>query len=77
MTVTGSQALDPLQPLLAEILFRLLGDELGPITWLIGQEWVVYQGCGNWLIGPDEPATKDQVRELLVRSGGTYELQDY
>lgn len=72
-----SQTPDPLQPLLAEALWRLLGDEQGPITWVIGEEWVVYQGADRWLIGPDEPVTKDQVRDLLVRSAGTYELQDY
>lgn len=68
---------DPLQPLLEEAVWRMLVDDNGPITWIIGQEWVVFHGADSWSIGPDEPATSDQVRDLLVRSTGIYELQDY
>ncbi|NWC82855.1 hypothetical protein HX798_21555 [Pseudomonas putida] len=70
-------ASDPLQPLLEEAMRRMLLEEYGPITWVIGQEWVVHHGAGSWSIGPDEPATKDQVRDLLIRSAGIFELQDY
>ena len=36
-----------------------------------------YQGAGSWTIDADEPATKHQMCELLVRLAGLYELQDY
>lgn len=72
-----SQTPDPMQPLLVEILRRLLCDEKVPITWVIGEEWVVYHGGDQWSIGPDEPATREQVCGLLVLSGGVYELQNY
>lgn len=56
--------------------FVAVGDE----GFVAGVDWSrvgCYQGAGSWTIGPDEPATKDQVCELLVRSAGIYELQDY
>lgn len=68
---------DTLQPLLAEAVRRMLVADDGPIIWVIGQEWVVFHGAdSSWSIGPDEPATSDQVRDLLVGSAGIYELQD-
>lgn len=68
---------DPLQPLLAEVLRRMLVTGDCHTTWVIGREWVVFHGNDSWSIGPDEPATSDQVCDLLVRSAGIYELQDF
>jgi hypothetical protein len=69
---------DPLMPLLMEAMMRLLtGDGKWPITWVVGDTWVVYHGPGDWKIGPDEPATGEQVRELMLRAGGVFELQDF
>lgn len=70
---------DPLMPLLMEAMSRLLDlNGKWPITWVIGEEWVVFYGMGQWTIGPDDPATEDQVRELLVRASGQFDLQpDY
>ena len=48
-----------------------------PITWVVGKEWVVFHGADRWTIRPDEPVTKEQVRDLLVSSAGIYEFQDY
>lgn len=72
-----SQIPDALQPLLAEAMRRMLIEDHRPITWVIANEWVVFEETGSWTIGPAEPATADQVRDLLIRSGGIYELQDY
>ncbi|MCP1476270.1 hypothetical protein ABIA54_004884 [Pseudomonas sp. EB276 TE3739] len=69
---------DPLMPILLEAMKRLCTwDGSGPITWVIGDTWVVHHAIGEWTIGPDEPATSEQVRELMVQSGGVFELQDY
>lgn len=68
---------DPLRPLLMEAMTRLL-TEVGkwPITSVVGDTWVVYDWPSDWKIGPDEPATAEQVRELMLRAGGVFELQD-
>jgi hypothetical protein len=69
---------DPLMPILMEAMNRLLSWEgRWPITWVIGDTWVVHHGIGEWTIGPDHPATTEQVRELMIKSGGVFELQDY
>ncbi|MGN9461306.1 hypothetical protein SAMN05444062_101411 [Pseudomonas syringae] len=69
---------DPLQPLLDEAdSRRIQADDYRDITWVIDQEWVTYHGDDSWSIGPDEPASGDQVRDLLVSSDRIYELQDY
>lgn len=68
---------DPLDPLFLEAGMRLItGEGKWPITWLVGDAWVVDYGCGEWTIGPDEPATTGQVRELMISAGGVFELQD-
>lgn len=66
---------DPLHPLAMENMRRLLLCISGPITWEVGDTWVVYDG-GDWTIGADEPATEEQVRELMVRAGGVAEPLD-
>lgn len=69
---------DPLMPLLTECMLRTVTWEAKwPITWVVGDSWVVYHASGEWTVGPDEPASADQVRELMVRSGGDFELQDF
>jgi sarcosine oxidase gamma subunit len=69
---------DPMSPLLMEAMKRLLcWDGKWPIIWVIGDIWVAHLGPDEWTIGPDEPATTAQVRELLIRANGAYELQDY
>lgn len=69
---------DPMNPLLIEAMTRLCSnDGKWPITWVIGNTWVIHHGFDEWTVGPDEPATTAQVRELLIRSGGVSELQDY
>lgn len=67
---------DPLQPLIMEGLRSLILERSGPITWEVGDTWVVYDG-GEWRIGADEWATQDQVRELIVATGGVVKLRDY
>lgn len=69
---------DVFEDLLIEAGCRLI-DPNGkwPITWVIGDSWVVLSEYWEWTVGPDEPATEEQIRELLARSGGTYDLQDY
>lgn len=69
---------DGFEDLLVEAGVRLF-DPNGkwPITWVIGDSWVVLSRYWEWTVGPDEPATEEQIRELLTRSGGTYDLQDY
>ncbi|WP_104903904.1 hypothetical protein [Pseudomonas sp. LH1G9] len=69
---------DQLMPILLEAMMRLFSrDGRWPITWVIGDPWGVHHGIGEWSIGPDETATTEQIRELMVRSGGIFELQDY
>ena len=69
---------DHLMPILLEAMMRLFSwDGRWPITWVIGDTWVVHHDIGEWTIGPDETATTEQIRELMVRSGGIFELQDY
>lgn len=69
---------DVFEDLLIEAGCRLI-DPNGKwlITWVIGDSWVVLSEYWEWTVGPDEPATEEQIRELLARSGGTYNLQDY
>ena len=68
---------DPLDLLTMERTKRCIAYEPFPIIWIIGKTWVVDHGGDNWLIGPDEPATSDEVRALLVASDYQYELQEY
>jgi len=69
---------DPLNPLLIEAMTRLCSwDGKWPITWVIGDDWVIQHDLDEWTVGPDEPATTAQIRELLIQSGGVYELQSY
>lgn len=69
---------DPMNPLLIEAMTRLCSwDGKWPITWVIADTWVIHHSLDEWTMGPDEPATIEQVRELLMRAGGVYELQNY
>lgn len=69
---------DPLMPLYVAGVTRLIeAERMWPLTFVIGDVWVVYGGSDKWLIGPDEPATTDQVRELMVLAGGVFEVTDY
>ena len=73
----SSQCVDPLRVLLIECMARFLThDAVYPIRWAVGDSWVEYDHSG-WTIGADEPATAEQVRELVVRSCGVVELLDY
>ena len=69
---------DGFEDLLTEAGYRLI-DPNGkwPITWVIGDSWVVLSEYWEWTVGPDEPATEEHIRDLLARSGGNYDLQDY
>lgn len=67
---------DPLHPLSVEKLRRMLLEKSGPITWEVSDTWGACDGDG-WTIGADEPATEDQVRELMVRSDGVAKLVDF
>jgi len=68
---------DPLLPLITEATLRFLEGGKWPIIWVVGDTWVVHHRCGDWTIGPDELATKEQVRELIVRAGGVFELYGF
>lgn len=69
---------DPLAPLYAAAVTRLIqAHRVWPLTFLIGDAWVVCRGSDEWLIGPDEPATTDQVRELMAQAGGVFDVTDY
>lgn len=67
---------DPLHLLSMEKLRRMLLDKSGPITWEVSDTWVACDGDG-WTIGADEPATEDQVRELMVRAGGVAKVVNF
>lgn len=59
---------DPLLPLLEEADLRALcGDDHNPILWRVGNQWVEQTGPDKWTTGPDEPATADEVRNLLEK----------
>ncbi len=69
---------DPLTPIYVAGVTRLIAiGGTWPIVLVIDNTWVSYHGNDQWLIGPDEPATAEQVRELMVQSGGIFELLDY
>jgi hypothetical protein len=59
--------------LLAAMQCILCGDQNCPKTWIMGDTWVVMHGIGEWTIGPDEPDTLEQVRELLIQADGVFE----
>lgn len=67
---------DPLHPLVIEKVRRFLLDISGPITWEVGDTWVVFDN-GGWRIGADELATEDQVRELMVTAGGIAKVREF
>lgn len=73
---TDDQEFDPLHPLRVEKLRRMLLEKSEPIVWEVGDTWVVSDGS-NWTIGADEPATEEQVSELIVRTGGVAKVLDY
>lgn len=64
-----------LGPLKVQILTRLIECRHGPITWAVGDSWVVYESR-NWTVGADEPATEEHVIALLVAAGGVADLWD-
>jgi len=69
---------DPLTPIyFAGVTWRTAISRTWPIVLVIDDTWVSYHGNDQWFIGPDEPATAEQVRELMVQSGGIFELIDY
>lgn len=63
------QARDPLDLLLVDEMSLYLIGKSDRIIWEVGDTWVIKDHSG-WMIGADESATDDDVRELLKRNGG-------
>lgn len=68
---------DPLAPLYELALIRQIVDD-GPWTvgCEVGQSWVMLDSMGQWWVDADEPATAEQVQELVMRAGGRVVLLD-
>ena len=64
---------DPLGPLLADFVWCRLRGYCGDVTWSAGDAWITTDG-GDWWLNDDQPATEDQVREVINRAGGITEL---
>lgn len=68
---------DPLAPLYELAMTRVLMDN-GPweVGCVVGQSWVMLDSTRQWWVDADEPATAEQVQELVVRAGGRVVLLD-
>lgn len=64
---------DPLELLHADYVFCRAAGSLGPITWSAGDTWISKDGP-DWWLDDDQPATEDQVREVINRAGCITEL---
>jgi hypothetical protein len=55
-------------PLLMAAMLQLIAGGPPSVLWVVGETWV---RCENskYTIGADEPATRSQVRDLLIESG--------
>lgn len=69
------QGRDPLHTLNLERMRHLLLSKSDPIIWEVADTWVVLDG-DSWTIGADEPATVDQVRDLMIRADGVAKVLD-
>lgn len=63
-TKTGRDLLDGLKhEMMASLIFSIAH----PMLWVVGDSWLRYDGH-QWWIGPDAPATEEQVCDLLAGS---------
>lgn len=53
-------------PLLLSAIMQLITDG-PPVVWVVGDTWVRCANC-EYTIATDEPATREQVRQLLVNA---------
>lgn len=72
----GDQGRDPLDLLKLDDMIQFLNGKSGPLVLEVGDTWLVKDGS-NWIIGADEPATEDDVRELLISAGGVATILDF
>lgn len=72
----GDQGRDPLDLLKLDDMIQFLNGKSGPLVWEVGDTWVVKDGS-SWIIGADEPATEDDVRQLLISAGGVATILDF
>lgn len=56
------------EELAVSLVTRFMASEAEPYVWIVGDEWLRHAN-GQWWIGADESATKEQVQELLVEAG--------
>lgn len=53
---------------LVAVMVQLLEGDDQALIWTVGDEWITYE-CGKWTIGPDMPATIEEVEALVLRLG--------
>lgn len=70
------QGRDPLDVLLVNEMDLYGTSKSVRIVWEVGDTWVIKEGS-SWAIGADEPASDEDVRELLVGAGGVATILDY
>ncbi|UZE86599.1 hypothetical protein [Pseudomonas viciae] len=70
------QGHDPLDVLLVNVIDLYGTSKSVRIVWEVGDTWVIKEGS-SWAIGADEPASDEDVRELLISAGGVATILDY
>ncbi|KPG82223.1 hypothetical protein AEQ63_13555 [Pseudomonas sp. RIT-PI-o] len=55
-------------PLLLAAMVQLIAD-VPAVVWIVGDTWVRCENC-EYTIDADEPATREQIRQLLVDTDG-------
>lgn len=60
--------------LVREAVARANGERPFPATWWTENTWITCHEIGDWTIGPDEPATLEDVERLLEQSDSKLEL---
>lgn len=58
---------DEHHPLLLAAMMQLVAFD-PPVLWVVGDTWVRCENC-QYTIGADEPASPEQVRQLLIKAG--------
>lgn len=59
----------PLTEPYAQLVYYMVVGRTHPMTLIAGDDWLRYDGT-SWTVNADEPATEDEVREILVKAGG-------
>lgn len=59
----------PLTEPSAQLVYYMIVGRTQPMTLIAGDHWLRYDG-NSWTFDADEPATEDEVREILVKAGG-------